>query len=543
MDYDDVLKNVGQFGRFQKYILALIAIPCMISCWQSFLHAFIGFIPPHRCWIDNCDNLTSSYKEAWLNATTPYTRKDGVYMPDQCEHFVFNYTDYTDVCPPKHLKTTVKCSKYKFDDSEFSSTIATEWNLYCDKQYLVSLAGSVNLAGGFVGSLLMGTIADRYGRKTAILICLGFLAIFGVSASVAPSVVFFMIARFCVEAMESSLYYVSFVLVMEFIGPDKRVLVSQIIQLIYSFGEMTLAGIAYLVTDWSYLQLVTSVPALLFLVFYWILPESGRWLLAKGRTDDADKIIQKMMKWNKCLLKDETVQYGTVQSDSTPKPLESTSTSDTDTLFDSTKHSYSMIDLFRTPRLRLRTILLMLCWFLNVLVYTGVTLGATSVAVNSAFLSFFLSGFVEIPANLLSIFTMSYFGRRITLCGSFALTGVALISIQFVPNSPDYSWVLLLLTLLGKFGSTVGNSVLYLFSAELFPTVLRNSGLGLCGFISTIASTIAPQMQIFSRVAESLPYIVFGIASLIGGFASLSQPETLKKNLPQTIEDAENFGR
>lgn len=45
------------------------------------------------------------------------------------------------------------------------------------------------------------------------------------------------------------------------------------------------------------------------------------------------------------------------------------------------------------------------------------------------------------------------------------------------------------------------------------------------------------------NISPLIPLVVLGVASLVGGLVALLLPETLHKDLPQTIEDGENFGK
>ena len=55
---------------------------------------------------------------------------------------------------------------------------------------------------------------------------------------------------------------------------------------------------AYLIRDWVTLQLVAYTPLLIFCLLWFLVPESPRWLLAKGRNEEAEKIIRKGAKIN-----------------------------------------------------------------------------------------------------------------------------------------------------------------------------------------------------------------------------------------------------
>ena len=65
-------------------------------------------------------------------------------------------------------------------------------------------------------------------------------------------------------------------------------------------------------------------------------------------------------------------------------------------------------------------------------------------------------------------------------------------SMFFMFSYLDIQWMTLFLSLVGKFGITVGFAVVYVYAVELFPTVMRNSALGLCSFTGRIGGILAP---------------------------------------------------
>lgn len=67
---------------------------------------------------------------------------------------------------------------------------------------------------------------------------------------------------------------------------------------------MMLAGVTYMVRDWVRMCLYTSVPFLLYFLYIFIMPESPRWLLAKGRLEEALKVLEVMARVNKKELPD-----------------------------------------------------------------------------------------------------------------------------------------------------------------------------------------------------------------------------------------------
>lgn len=86
---------------------------------------------------------------------------------------------------------------------------------------------------------------------------------------------------------------VGYVLTMEFMGKEYREPVSALYQLPFNIGHLMLAGVGYYLRTWSSLQLALSLFSVLMLMYYWVLPESPRWLMAVGETERAVKTLEK----------------------------------------------------------------------------------------------------------------------------------------------------------------------------------------------------------------------------------------------------------
>lgn len=119
--------------------------------------------------------------------------------------------------------------------------------------------------------------------------------------------------------------------------------------------------------------------------------------------------------------------------------------------------------------------------------------------------------------------------------------GTVLLLTGFIPDSQP--WLLISLAMLGKLAITASYGCIYVFSAEQFPTVVRNVGLGAASTAARIGGIMAPYFNLLSDVWKPLPLIIFGALAFAGGLLSLSLPETLNKRLPETIADGELFGK
>ena len=94
---------------------------------------------------------------------------------------------------------------------------------------------------------------------------------------------------------------------------------------------------------------------------------------------------------------------------------------------------------------------------------------------------------------------------------------------------------------IGKLAITTSYGVIYIYTAELFPTVIRNAGVGTSSLCARIGGIICPYINMLITVWKPLPLIIYGILAFIGGMLTLLLPETLNKELPETIDDGEKF--
>ncbi len=131
-------------------------------------------------------------------------------------------------------------------------------------------------------------------------------------------------------------------------------------------------------------------------------------------------------------------------------------------------------DLFRTPNLRARTLNLWFNWFVNSGTYYGLSLGASNLGGNPYF-NFLLAAAVEVPAYVVNLLLLNrpLLGRRLLLSGLLLLAGAALLLGVAVPAGGPAAAVVAL-SMLGKLAITASYGVVYVFSAEQFPTEVRN---------------------------------------------------------------------
>ncbi|KAG8008533.1 Solute carrier family 22 member 4 [Nibea albiflora] len=177
-------------------------------------------------------------------------------------------------------------------------------------------------------------------------------------------------------------------------------------------------------------------------------------------------------------------------------------------------------------------------WNTLTIAYFALSLNTANLHGN-AYFNCFLSAVVEMPAYALSWVMFRWWSRRLCLFASLFLGGLFLFFIQLIPANLVY--LAITLEMMGKFAVTTAFAVVYAYTAELYPTVLRTTAVGTCSMASRIGSIIAPYFIYLRSYSISLPYILMGCLTVLSGLLSLLLPESYGMPLPDTITHMQHF--
>lgn len=137
----------------------------------------------------------------------------------------------------------------------------------------------------------------RYGRRLPFLAAVFLQIVAGVTTAYSINWYMFTCMRFFLAVATGGTMVTSFVLTMELVGTNYRHTIGILYQIPFNLGHLSLPLFAYYLRDWYKMQLAISLPSLVFLGYYFVLPESPRWLLTANRTDEAIKIMKVAAKW------------------------------------------------------------------------------------------------------------------------------------------------------------------------------------------------------------------------------------------------------
>ncbi|XP_055898791.1 organic cation transporter protein-like [Biomphalaria glabrata] len=536
MKYDEVIQLTGEFGPYQKKIFLLTCLPALSTAIQTMITIFILAVPDYRCAIPGLDNDTykidSDDHWALLNYTIIWSDADpdnanNKWGSGQC-HVIANRTAkdletaHRDVT---YSNTTETCHSWTYDKSFFSGTYISEHNWVCQDMELRSHVNMIYMAGVLTGSLISGLVSDRFGRKKALLVSIVAQVASSISLAFAPNFITLAVLRFFTGIGDIGIYMCCFVLAIELVGPVWRAQVGVLITYFWCAGLFVLNGAAYAIRDWKILQLVLSCPTFLLFIIWWFMPESPRWLLNRGKLQEARVILDKIASANKTTLPESIVDVEK-EGNSTGK----------------------FIDIFKYSVLALRALIVFINWFGVTLVFYGLTFNVATLG-GDIYLNFFLSSVVETLGYTLCLLAIPRIGRKRFHCLAMFLSGGACLSFvipAFLKTKEP--WVSIFLSSVGKFGASGGYATMFVMTAELFPTQLRNRMVGTCSMVARIAGMVSPYIAdlgviVGGSTGSALPFLVFGSCGIITAILTLFLPETLNQKLPETVEEAINFGR
>ncbi|XP_072840131.2 solute carrier family 22 member 6-A [Pogona vitticeps] len=529
MTFAQLLEQVGGMGRFQILNVLLLCFPMVFMAAHNLLQNFTAAVPGHRCWValnDTCGrNATDGVDcPALLKAFIP---AHGQRTAQKCQRFVTpqwqllagNSTGLEDV----EAETEACLDGWVYENHTFASTVVTEWDLVCDFRTSQQMAQSIYMAGVLAGAVVFGGLSDKFGRKLLLIWSCFQMAVSGSCAAFAPSFAAYCIFRFLSGMALSGIGLNCVSLSVEWTPMRSRATVSMVTGYSYSLGQFILAGIAYAIRDWRWLQLAVSFPYFAFFLYSWWFAESARWYATAGKLDRALEELQKVARINRQKERGEKLSLEVLKA-SLQKEMPSADSRS------------SVADLVGTPMLRHITGCLCFVWFSTSFAYYGLAMDLQNFGV-SLYLIQVIFGAVDIPAKLIAFLIISYLGRRLTQALSLILAGLSIVGNIFVPQ--DMQVLRTVFAVFGKGCLGASFNCVFLYTGELYPTVIRQTGMGFGNTMARIGGIVAPLVRMTTEYSPALPLLVYGAAPIVSGIAACFLPETLNVPLPDTIEDVE----
>lgn len=552
MAYDDVFNVIGKCGRYQIFIYILQTLPVMFTAIQTYLPVFILYAPDHRC----ASPSINATKLKMEGVNLDHNTLNSIKLYSKCEIFTneslhqlmdpmsentYPHNYYTNnILHKKYISLersadgnfymhSSECEHWEFDTSEFKTTFVTEDNLVCGKKFHRAHAIFAFMAGFTAGSFLIGVISDKFGRKAALMGSILLYIGSNLPLSFINAYWIFTMLRAFSGVSVGGILNVCYVMDLELVGPRKRMLAGMVLMLFWGIGALLLTGMAYLFRNWRDLNLYLALPTILFLFYGFLLEESPRWLIVNGQRRKAEAILRKIARLN-----GKNVEEPILADDDRAVPA---------------VQRWTVKELCSQRQLVFQTFVILLNWFVVALVFLGLSWNVNYLE-GDVFFNFFLASIAEVIGFLSCIPLLNRIGRKPVYVFSLFMGGIALLltMIPVLLDSSDMNWVMFLLSFMGKVGSSAAFATIFLYSAEFFPTVIRNTGLGIANVCARSGGMVAPYIPIWSEevsgeVGKVLTMGIFGVLAILAGSLSILLPETNKRRLPETFEDFNRLNR
>jgi MFS transporter, putative metabolite:H+ symporter len=379
--------------------------------------------------------------------------------------------------------------------------LAKEWHLGTTGKALVISSGFI---GMFFGAIALGIAADHFGRRRMFIFNLAGYSLLSLAAAASPNLAIFVVLRICAGFMIGAELTLVDTYLSEFVPARAR---GRIIAWAYTFGFLGVplaallggrfvASHHVLIAGWRWLLIVGGIGAIAAWLLRRQLPESPRWLTVQGRAAEAEATVSSI---------EETVrrQSGAELPPVVPAPEEPVERLPLGQMF--------------SGEYRRRSTMLSIFQLLQTIGYYGFGTLAPLVLVAKGFpivtsLGFAALSFLGYPiGSALSIPLVERFERKYLIIGS--ALGMGVLGIIF--GAARQPWLIVTAGFLLTCVSNVFSNGFHIYQAEIFPTRLRSSAIGVTYSLSRAASALMPFIAIAALASLGATAVFVGSAILM----------------------------
>ncbi|KAM7012208.1 solute carrier family 22 member 23 [Tautogolabrus adspersus] len=533
-----VLPSLGGFGKHQKQLVVLTWIPALFIGFSQFSDYFLLAQPNGTC-VQPLLNQSN-----WTTASLPVT----VTGAAPALQLTDNGTGegYGD-----GIGLLCACKEWRLElQTGLSQNVVTKWNLVCDSAWKVHIAKFSLLVGSIFGYLVMGVMADWFGRHPVLILSVLFMLVFGLSVAFSVNVTMFSTLRFfegfCLAGLALSLY----VLRIELCLPGWRFSMTMVASFLMVAGQLLMPGVAALCRnwpnrdDWQVLQIVIISPFVLMLPYVWIFPESLRWLLATQHYRRSKAMMLRIARKNQVDMTTEpSVVLTELEQELHKKPQRTCIVKMMSTrnlwknivvLCVNSLTGYGIHHCFARSMMDPEAQPTALC-HADYYTMAGIAV-ATCLAVCPAV------GLMGRRGGLLTFMIITALASLLQL-GLLNLIGKYSLRHDTVLRDTLNRKFSVAFSIIGMFSSHAVSTLSIFFCAEITPTVIRGGGLGLVLASAGFGMLTAPIMELHNQKGYFLHHVIFACCTLLCIICLLLLPEPRGHPLPESLVDGETFTR
>jgi putative MFS transporter len=376
------------------------------------------------------------------------------------------------------------------------------------------LIGASSLIGIFIGAPLFGRVTDRFGRRWPFIVNLMCFVVLGLLQAVVSSPEQLFVVRLLLGMAIGGEYAIGAPLLLEFARPERRGRAGSVLMVWWYAGFLFSVVAGYFMLDvldwgWRGILATSAVPAVLTLAVRLGLPESPRWLVSRGRREEAGEIAR---------------EY--VDDEGFDRELRGE------------RQIHGDIRDLLSPAYRSRTLLVCGFWALLVAPYFAIVtfapqvFGALHLAARASTVA---TNAIALLGATTGMLIMDRVGRRTMLIAPFWICAAALTVVGIWPQGPVP--VIMACFVLFAFFNALAADLCGVYPTELFPTDLRTSGVGVAAAASRIGAAIGTFLLPLGLNTVGVgPSMLVGAMFCVAGaiICQLWAPETVGRSLTET---------
>ncbi|XP_076861330.1 putative transporter SVOPL [Brachyhypopomus gauderio] len=417
-----------------------------------------------------------------------------------------------------------------------SPEIRCEWHL---EDWQVALVSTMVFLGYMVCGVLCGYVADKYGRWKVVFGGFVWASYFSLLTSFAPTYGWFIFLRSMVGCGVAATSQ-GFVLKTEFIPAKYRSSLLPLASIFWMLGSMIIIILGMTVVPtmgWRWMIRLSIIPSLILIGLFQFIPESTRFQVSVGNIKGAIDTLNRIANMNQASLPEGELQEPVVTERGNVLTLVS-------------------------PALRRTSILLWYSWFVASFSYYGSVLSSSELLEKNLlcvsnpdpehsvkhiqeealcycipfnmddYQTLLISCLGEVALIPLNIGLLNLVGRKCSMCILLVLSAVFFMLVNICTTMFGFTVLLFLLRSL----VSMNFNVVYIYTAEVYPTSVRSIGMGFCTSFSRIGGMIAPFIaQVLMSKSVILALCPFALTCCLCAFGTVFLPiETRGRALLQT---------
>jgi len=370
-----------------------------------------------------------------------------------------------------------------------SEVLRSEWNLNDSETAFIT---SMLFIGAIFGTLTLGPLADKKGRKPVFLLAASIISFFGVTVAFVNSYRALLATLFMVGWGVGGLT-VPFDILAEFLPSNARGKNLLVIEYFWTVGVLFVVCIAYYTlgdghetSNWRLFVTICTIPCWLSIVIgFFFVPESPRWLCSQGRCEEAMVILRHAAKTNR---HDVNVLY--------PEGMR----------LKDEEHEESNFCVLFSPKWRWTTLKLWGAWCCFAFGYYGTVMAITEIFDTEGdsgvegqkntnhfdYGAIFMSSSAELVGTTIAIFYIDTFGRIPLQMVAYTLAGILVCSLYLSAANDGNRTVLISIGFGARIFEMTGSCVSWVSTAEILTTEVRTTGHSAANAVARIGAIFSP---------------------------------------------------